>query len=83
MHCIAKQMCSVLAAVIIHIGDAFYPQTEGSHRMKAKRYHVAAPKRAYDSTTFFRRYIITNNDELFSTSEYACRVATGRHIHVL
>ena len=75
-------MCGVMSFFVIHIGEVFNPQTEFSHKAKALRYKVGRPPVARDGTTFIRKYIITENDELFCTSEYASKLSAGRHIHV-
>ena len=31
---------------------------------------------------YIRRYIITENDELFCSTEYSSRITAGRHIHL-
>ena len=48
-----------------------------------KRYKLGRPKRARDGSTYNAYYSITNNDELIVTSEYACKLAGGRHTYVL
>ena len=79
-----KRGKDVMVIAIITIGRAFVPETNESHKEKAKQNGIS-PKsiRAKDDSKYFEHYVLTRNKEPINVTEYSSRLASGPSTHVI